>query len=51
MIMSMKSPDIFDMLKKEQNYFDKLIREQERKCGVFKIKSQPKSSLQKYGKK
>jgi hypothetical protein len=43
MIMSMKPPDIFDMLKKEQNYFDKWIREQERKGEVFKIKSKSKS--------
>jgi hypothetical protein len=30
MVMSVKPPRIFDMLKKEQNYFDKWIQEQER---------------------
>jgi hypothetical protein len=43
MIMSMKPPSAFHMLKKEQNYFDKWIGEQERKGEVFKIKSKSKS--------
>jgi hypothetical protein len=43
MVMSMKQPSIFDTLKKEQNYFDNLIREQERKGEIFKIKSKFKS--------
>jgi hypothetical protein len=39
------------MWKKEQNYFDKWIREQESKGEVFMIKSKPKSILQPYGKR
>jgi hypothetical protein len=38
----MKPPSIFDTLKKEQNYFDKWIGEQERKGEVFKLKSKSK---------
>jgi hypothetical protein len=43
MVMSMKQPRIFDTLKKEQNYFDNWIRDQERKGDGFKIKSKFKS--------
>jgi hypothetical protein len=42
-LMSMRPPTIFDRMKMEQNYFDKLIQELERKGEVFKIKSKYKS--------
>jgi hypothetical protein len=32
-----------DLFRKKENYFDKWIREQERKGEVFKIKSKSKS--------
>jgi hypothetical protein len=51
MIMSMKPPSAFDMFDKEQKYFDKYIREQERKGEVVKIKSKSKSILQPYRRK
>jgi predicted aldo/keto reductase-like oxidoreductase len=48
MIVSMKPTSGMDLLRKEQNYFDKWIQEQEIKGEVFKIKSKPKSILQPY---
>jgi hypothetical protein len=41
----MKVPNIFDMFGKEQRYFEKWFREQERKGEVFKIKSRVKTTF------
>jgi hypothetical protein len=41
----MKMPDIFDILGKEQRYFEKWFLEQERKGEVFKIKPRVKTTF------
>jgi hypothetical protein len=41
----MKMSDIHDILKKEQCYFEKWFREQERRGEVFKIKPRVKTTF------